>query len=114
MDFNRSEPASTNCLLGSVGTLSNIFVTLSAKVGQVLSGAEHRAIGLSIAASVPAAFVAGAVVNRMITEPPWAAACAGLAGFGLVYGVLTVAFGHPDGRGMLKTWRRTMEGDDGG
>ena len=100
--------------IGAYVNMSANFVTLTGKVGRILSAAEHRAIALSIVASVPAAFIGIAIVDRIVTAPLWASAGAGLAGFGLAYGLLTVALGHPDGRGMLgKRKRQAREGDDG-
>ncbi len=88
--------------IGAYLNLGLNFVTLTRKVGRILARAEHRAVALSVAAGVPAAFVAAAIAGRLDAGPPWVAACAGLAGFGLVYGVLTVVFGHPDGRSLLR------------
>ena len=78
------------------------FATLTRKAGKILSQNEHRLIALSVAASVPAGFVGVATANRIVPDPLWASAGLGLAGFGLVYGVLTVVFGHPDARAMVR------------
>jgi len=88
----------------AIGAYVNVglnFTALTRRVGRILGVVEHRAIALSIAATVPAAFVAIAIVDRIVTAPPWASAGAGLAAFGLVYGLLTVGLGHPDGRRLI-------------
>jgi putative peptidoglycan lipid II flippase len=88
----------------AIGAYVNVglnYTTLTHKVGRILSKAEYRPIALSIGASVPAAFVSIAIVERIVTAPLWASAGAGLVGFGLVYGALTVALGHPDGKGLI-------------
>ncbi|MGD8726557.1 MAG: murein biosynthesis integral membrane protein MurJ [Gemmatimonadales bacterium] len=93
----------------AIGGYVNItlnYAMLTRRVGRILSSREQRALALSIAATVPAAFV-GMALADLVSAPLWASAGVGLAGFGLVYGVLTIAFGHPDARELaVRGFRR--------
>lgn len=77
------------------------FGTLSAKVGRILESPERRAIVLAAAATVPAAFSGVGVAAALRDGPVWLAALLALAGFGAVYGVVTLLLGHPE---AVKLW----------
>ncbi len=82
------------------------FATLVRRVGPVVDTAQARAVILGTLATLPAAFVATAIADTLAARPVWLAAVLALAGFGLVYGIVTLALRHPEAAGLWRTVRR--------
>ena len=82
------------------------FGTLSAKVGRILDKPQLRAIALATAATVPAAVAGARIADLLSRQPLWAQAALALAGFGAVYGVVTLLLGHPEAAKLWAVLRR--------
>ena len=65
-------------------------------VGRILDADARRAIAISVGATVPAALVSLWAAGALAGQAVWLATVAALAGFGLVYGGLSVLLRHPD------------------
>jgi len=77
------------------------FARLEPRLGAILGSAERRWVLVSILATLPAA-AAGVSVARLAAVGLVAQAALSLLAFGVVYGVIVWAAGHPEARRLLR------------
>ncbi|GIW51081.1 MAG: hypothetical protein KatS3mg081_0436 [Gemmatimonadales bacterium] len=89
--------------LGAYLNLALNYATLERKVGRLWGAGHNRdfaAAGLGAVLASGAAILVGSRLGS-----PWAAAVASSIGFGLVFGVVTLAAGHPDAAALVRRFK---------
>jgi putative peptidoglycan lipid II flippase len=92
--------------LGAYVNVSLNLATVVRRVGPIVDRRQARGVLLGLGATLPAALAAGAVADAAAAAPVWLGATLALGGFGVVYGALTLALGHPEAMGLWRALRR--------
>lgn len=89
--------------LGAYLNLGLNYVTLARKVGPLWRAGHRRDFGV-VGSGAVLASGAGILLGSGLGSP-WAAAVASSAGFGLVFGVVTLGAGHPDAKALARRFK---------
>ena len=100
--------------LGAYLNMSVNFGMLSRRLGGILQRAERQAIGVTLAAAVVAALVATPAAAVLEGSGTWFIAIGTLGAFGVVFGGVTLAAGHPDARALVRRLVGRAQGPQGG
>lgn len=100
--------------IGAYLNMTLNFFMLSRRFGRILDADARRAIAISVGAAVPAALVSLWAAGALAGQAVWLATVAALAGFGLVYGGLSVLLRHPDALRLAVSVLRRTDGEGQG
>jgi putative peptidoglycan lipid II flippase len=89
--------------LGAYLNLGLNYATLERKAGRLWGAAQRRDLCVTGLGAVLAS--GGGLMAGSYFSSPWAGAVASSAGFGLVFGAVTLAAGHPDAKALVRRFK---------